>query len=206
MKKITQLFMLFMLVSSLSFANNDPAVHAGYHIGDKASGFELMNVDRTMVSLDQYPDANGFIVIFTCNHCPWAVLYEDRINELHDKWADKGYPVIAINPNDPEVQPEDSFEKMIVRAKEKNFRFPYLFDKGQKVYPKYGATKTPHVYLLDEDRIVRYIGAIDDSPRDAEGVTINYVDNAIEMINKDQDPDPEETKAIGCSIKSKKKS
>ena len=206
MKNITQLFMLFMLVSSLSFANNDPVAHAGYHIGDKASGFELMNVDRTMVSLDQYTDAKGFIIIFTCNHCPWAVLYEDRINELHDKWADKGFPVIAINPNDPEVQPEDSFEKMIVRAEEKNFRFPYLFDKGQKVYPVYGATKTPHVFLLDEDWIVKYIGAIDDSPRDAEGATINYVDNAIEMMNKDQDPDPAETKAIGCSIKSKKKS
>lgn len=206
MKKITQLFMLFMLVSSMSIANNDPVIHGGYHIGDVASGFELMNVDKTMVSLDQYTDANGFIIIFTCNSCPWAVLYEDRIIELHNKWAEKGYPVIAINPNDPEVQPKDSFEKMIVRAEEKNFEFPYLFDEGQEVYPVYGATKTPHVYLLDEDRVVKYIGAIDDSPRDAAGVTINYVDNAIEMMKKDKDPDPSETKAIGCSIKTKKKS
>jgi len=85
-------------------------------------------------------------------------LHEDRIIELHNKYAAQGYPVIAINPNNPEVQPEDSFDKMQARAKEKGFTFPYIFDEKQTVYPEYGATKTPHVYLLDKDRIVQYIG------------------------------------------------
>jgi peroxiredoxin len=173
----------------------------GYNVGDQATDFSLMNVDGNMVSLADYPDAKGYIVIFTCNSCPWAVLYEDRIIDLHNKWADKGYPVIAINPNDPSMKPEDSYAAMKVRAAEKNFPFPYVFDKGQKVFPVYGATKTPHVYFLDETKKVRYIGAIDDNPRDASGVSINYVENAINAVKTGTDPDPNFTKAIGCSIK-----
>lgn len=113
-----------------------------------------------------------------------------------------GYPVIAINPNDPKVQPEDSFEKMIVRAEEKAFPFDYVFDMDQKVYPLYGATKTPHVFLLDADHVVRYIGAIDDNARDESAVKVKYVENAIAALENGKKPDPETTKAIGCSIKS----
>ena len=113
-----------------------------------------------------------------------------------------GYPVVAINPNNPDVQPDDSFEKMIERADEKAFPFDYVFDMGQKVYPEYGATKTPHVFLLDADRVVRYIGAIDDNARDASAVKVKYVENAIAALEKGEKPNPETTKAIGCSIKS----
>ncbi|MBT8233019.1 MAG: redoxin domain-containing protein, partial [Saprospiraceae bacterium] len=118
-----------------------------------------------------------------------------------NKYAPMGYPVVAINPNDPIAKPADSYEEMIVRANEKEFPFVYLFDDGQHVYPQYGATKTPHVFLLDENMIVKYIGAIDDSPRDASLVQERYLENAIKALQEGKDPSPATTKAIGCSIK-----
>ncbi len=176
----------------------------GYNVGDKAEDFSLKNIDGTLVSLAGMDGAKGYIVTFTCNHCPYSVMYEDRLIDLHNKFAPQGYPVIAINPNDPEVQPKDSFDEMQKRAREKAFPFVYLFDEGQQVYPKFGASRTPHVFLLDKDMIVQYIGAIDDNARDAESVKVNYVSNAIEAIEAGKTPDPSFTKAIGCSIKYKK--
>ena len=175
----------------------------GLKIGDTAPDFKLKNVDGTMIGFDNFQNAKGYIVTFTCNHCPYAVMYEDRLIALNKEYASKGYPVIAINPNDPEVNEDDSFEKMIVRAKEKGFTFPYLFDDGQKIYPQYGATKTPHVFLLDKDKKVRYIGAIDDNYEDAAAVEVKYVENAIASLEVGKDPEPATTKAIGCSIKKK---
>lgn len=179
-------------------------VHSGYHIGDTATDFELKNVDGEMVSLSNYENANGYIITFTCNHCPYAIMYEDRLIELHNKYSSLGYHVVAINPNDPEAKPDDSFEKMQERARDKKFPFAYLFDDGQKIYPQYGATKTPHIFLLDAERIVRYIGAIDDSPRDASAVEEKYLENAIDALIAGKSPDPETTKALGCSIKTVK--
>lgn len=177
---------------------------AGLKIGDKATNFKLKNVDGKMVSLSDYPDAKGFQVIFTCNHCPYAKMYEQRIIDLHNSYAAKGYPVIAINPNDPSVVPEDSYENMQRVAKEKNYPFPYLLDEKQDIYPKYGATKTPHIFLLDKDMTVEYIGAIDNSPQDASQVTEKYLENAIAALMKNEKPNPATTKAIGCSVKCKK--
>ena len=156
-----------------------------------------------MVSLNDYSSEKGVIVVFTCNHCPYAVLYEDRLIDLHNKFSKKGYPVVAINPNDPEVQPEDSYENMIVRANEKKFPFAYLLDEKQTVYPAYGATKTPHIFLLDKNRNVRYIGALDDNPKDAAGVEEKFLENAIASLEKNTEPSPTITKAIGCTIKTK---
>ena len=175
----------------------------GYEIGDIATDFRLMNIDGSIKSLTDIPNVKGYIVTFTCNHCPYAVMYEDRLIELHNTYAPQGYPVIAINPNDPDVQPGDSFDAMKARATEKRFPFLYLFDDKQEIYPQYGATKTPHVYLLDSERKVRYIGAIDDNARDASAVEVRYVENAIRAIEAGQEPNPAVTKAIGCSIKSK---
>ncbi len=160
-----------------------------------------------MVSMADFASAKGFIVIFSCNHCPYVIAYEDRIIELHNKYASKGYPVIAINPNDPEVQPQDSYKLMIERANEKKFPFAYLFDEGQKVYPVYGATKTPHVYLLNKkgkDLIVEYIGTIDNNYKDASQVTQTYLADAIAALLENKKPLVTETKAIGCTIKVKK--
>ncbi len=189
----------FMLALTLIFN-----VSAQYEIGDVVDDFSLKSTDGEMVSMKSYPDAKGYIIIFTCNHCPYAIAYEDRIIDLHNEWAQKGYPVIAINPNDPEVQPDDSFMKMKERAGEKNFPFKYVLDKGQKVYPKFGAERTPHVFLVDEDRILRYIGAIDNNYKSAEAADEHYVRDAISALEAGKDPNPAITKAIGCTIKTAK--
>jgi len=192
-------------VKAQKMENN--SAHKGYKIGDVATDFKLKNVDQKMVSLSDYADAKGFIVVFTCNHCPYAKAYESRIIALDQKYASKGYPVIAINPNDPKVEPTDNFEAMQVRAKEKSFTFPYLFDDGQKVYPQYGATKTPHVFLLNKENgknIVRYIGAIDDNYADATDVSNKYVEAAVDALLANQPIAQTTTVAIGCSIKAQK--
>lgn len=176
----------------------------GYTIGDIAEDIHLKNIDGKFVSFSDYKDAKGFIVIFTCNTCPFSVANEDRIIALDAKYKNTGYPVIAINPNNPVVKPGDSFEAMQHRAKEKGFTFPYLFDDGQKVYPKYGATKTPHVYLLqktEKGNEVKYIGAIDDNSRNAKAVKVKYLENAVDALLSGKDIEITETKAIGCSIK-----
>jgi peroxiredoxin len=191
----------FMAIACTGIAQQDAA--SGLQVGDVAPDFSLKGVDGEMYSLESFADAKGYIVTFTCNHCPFSVLYEDRLIELHNKYAPQGYPVIAINPNDPEAQPLDSFDAMIERSNEKGFPFVYLFDDGQTVYPKYGAERTPHIFLLDASRKVRYIGAIDDSARDAEAVKTRYVENAITAMEAGQEPDPSFTKAVGCTIKVK---
>lgn len=192
-------FFALLMGVLMSFTNP-----AGYKVGDKATDFKLKSVDNKMYSMADYKDAKGFIVVFTCNHCPFAVKYEDRIIDLAKKYKSKGYVLLAINPNDPAAQPEDSFELMQKRAKEKKFTFPYLFDEGQKIYPQYGATKTPHVFLLDKNLVVKYIGAIDDNVEDASEVKEKYLENAIAALEKGEEPTPNTTKAIGCTIKVKK--
>ena len=125
-----------LVVTILSTTIDTPTAVDGYKVGDIATDFSLPNIDGKMVSLSDFKKAKGFIVIFTCNTCPYAVAYEDRIVALDKKYAEKGYPVVAIMPNNPEVKPGDDMDAMKVRAKEKGFTFPYLMDKGQKIYPQ----------------------------------------------------------------------
>lgn len=195
---------LFSVILSLAFITT---MAQGYKIGDKAADFKLLNVDGTMVSMADYTDAKGFIVIFSCNHCPFSVAYEDRKIELDNQFAPLGYPVIIINPNDSIAQPLDSFSKMQIRAKEKQFPFPYLLDAEQTVYKEFGATRTPHVFILNKEGgvlIVRYIGAIDNNHEDASKVTQKYVEAAITALMGGKSVDPETTRAIGCTIKVRK--
>lgn len=176
----------------------------GYAVGDKAMDFNLKNVDGTMVSMAANPENKGYLIIFTCNTCPYSVRYEDRIIALHKKYAPLGYPVIAINPNDPVVKPGDSFEKMQERANEKNFPFPYVMDETQEVTLAYGATNTPHVFVVEKegkDYIVRYIGAIDNNTRDASAATEKYVEAAVDALLANKKVETTSTKAIGCTIK-----
>ncbi|NRD19254.1 thioredoxin family protein [Winogradskyella eckloniae] len=172
----------------------------GYKIGDVATDFNLKNVNGEMVSLASIDNAKGYIVTFTCNECPFAKLYEDRLIELHNAYAPKGYSVIAINPNSPENEKE-GFAAMQTRAKDKGFPFVYLVDEGQKIYPQYGAVRTPHVFLLDSERKVQYIGSIDDNAKSPENVKVKYVEDAIAALEKGEKPSPNLTKAIGCPIK-----
>ena len=176
-----------------------------YVVGDKAEDFSLRNVDGRMVSLADYPDAKGFIIVFTCNHCPYAQLYEQRIIDLHRRYNAKGFPVIAINPNDPSIVPDDSFAEMKRVAQQNNYPFVYLFDSTQTVFPKFGASRTPHVFILDKNLVVRYIGAIDDNPETPGAARQKYVENAVNAMLRGERPDPDYTRAIGCTIKKKKK-
>ena len=197
-------FVLFALsLLTLSTANS-PTKLDGYKIGDIATDFSLPNVDGDMMSLGDFKDVKGFIVIFTCNTCPYSVAYEDRIIALDKKYKSRGYPVIAINPNDPAAIEGDELADMKVRAVEKGFTFPYLQDVGQQVYPQYGATKTPHVFVLqkeDEKNIVRYIGAIDNSSRNPKNVTKRFVEQSVNDLLAGKTLTITRTKAIGCSIK-----
>ena len=178
----------------------------GYQPGDVAKDFKLKNVDGTMLSLADMKDAKGYIVTFTCNHCPFSVAYEDRLIALDKKYKTAGYPVVAINPNNPAKYPSDSFEEMQVRAKEKGFTFPYLVESpnDRTLYKTYGATKTPHMYVLektDEGNIVRYVGAIDDSAMDADNVKTRYIEDAVDALLRGEEIKTPVTKAVGCSIK-----
>ena len=198
MKTIISVLVTLMMTSSV--------YGQGYKVGDEAAAFKLKNVDGKMVNLYQYPDAEGFVVIFTCNHCPYARAYEDRIIAIDKEYKPKGFPVIAINPNDATIQPDDSYEMMQERAREKGFTFPYLYDESQTVVNTYGATRTPHVYVLTkkgEKLYVRYIGAIDNNYQDPEQVTEKYLVNALEALLAGKDPAVTFTKAIGCTIKKK---
>ena len=202
MKKITSLIAAATLVVTAAFAPE-----GGYKVGDKAADFKLKNVNEKMVSMADYKDAKGIIVVFTCNHCPFAKKYESRIMDLDKKYKSKGFPVIAISPNDPVEVADDSFENMQKRAKEKNYSFPYVLDETQNVAKEYGATKTPHVYLLQKEKdayVVKYIGAIDDNADDEKAVKEKYVENAIANILAGKPVSPDNTKAIGCGIKWKK--
>ena len=204
MKKLVKLMPVAILALFISAFTFNEVPHKGYGIGDVAEDFSLKNIDGNMVSLADYNDAKGFIVTFTCNTCPFAVMYEDRLQALNEKYASLGYPVIAIMPNDTNVKPGDALPEMKKRAEEKGFTFPYLIDEGQKIYPKYGATKTPHVYVLEKTKkgnVVKYIGAIDDNHRDASAVKVKFVENAVDALLSGKDVEQAETKAIGCGIK-----
>ena len=203
MKTIKSILLLAVLV--LTTAAFTLKTENGYKVGDTIEDFSLKNIDGKKVSLSDYTDAKGFIIIFTCNTCPYSVANEDRIIALQSKYESKGFPVIAINPNDPAAQPGDSFDKMKVRATEKGFNFPYLFDEGQKVYPKFGASKTPHVYIVSKPTMkVEYIGAIDDSSRNPDAVKVKYVETVVDELLAGKTPSMTETRAIGCSIKTVK--
>ncbi|MFT5628457.1 MAG: peroxiredoxin [Dokdonia sp.] len=194
------LLALVVVIATSAFTT----VGNGYEIGDIATDFKLENIDGNMVSMADYNEAKGFIVVFTCNTCPYAVAYEDRVEALNKKYADKGYPVIAIMPNNTDVKPGDNMAAMKARAKAKGFTFPYLMDKGQKVYPQYGATKTPHIYILQKTKKgnqVKYIGAIDDNYQDASAVTKTYAEDAVNALLEGKEVPEAKTRAIGCSIK-----
>ena len=178
-------------------------VHGGLKPGDKAVSFSLKNVDGKTVALADYNSQKGVIVVFTCNPCPFAKAYEQRIIDLHNKYAGMGFPVVAINSNNPNVSPEDSFDHMKSRATEKNYPFPYLVD-DQSIFQAYGATRTPHIYLLEKSGNnfeVAYIGAIDDNAMEASAVTKKYLEGAIKAVIAGEKPNPATTKAIGCTIK-----
>ena len=198
-----KLFLLTILLAGISLIFFSAVQKNVYVVGDQADDFSLKNVDGNLVALSDFKHVKGFIVVFTCNHCPFAQLYEQRIIDLSKKYAAKGFPLIAINPNSPVVVWEDSFEEMQKRAKVKKYPFPYLYDEDQTVYPKFGATRTPHVFVLDSSLVVRYIGAIDDNPESQGDIKRNWVEDAVEALLRGENPNPDFTRAVGCTVKKK---
>src|SRR5690606_6277118 len=202
--KIARLLLMLLTFSGLYAFGPPKTINEGYSIGDLAADFTLKNVDGEMISLSDYSKAKGFLVGFTCNSCPYANAYVERIIVLDKKDKDFGVPVIAINPKNPKYRPEDSFENMQKRAQDKSYTFPYLMDEKQEVVPLYGAKRTPHCFLLEKTNsgnVVRYIGAIDDNYQDALEVEARYVEDAIDAMLEGRKIQIEITKAIGCSIK-----
>ena len=176
--------------------------------GQTAPDFKLKNTDDKDVSFNDYPKAKGFIVVFTCNDCPYAKAYEKRIMDLSTKFTAAGYPVIAINPNDPDVVPGESFDKMKALAKTKHYGFPYLFDAGQTVTNAYGAKATPHTFVIQKTpkgNIIQYTGAIDNDTENTDIGKTKYVEDVITALMKNEKPPFTVTKAIGCSVKRKAK-
>ncbi|MBO0952068.1 thioredoxin family protein [Fibrella forsythiae] len=179
---------------------------SGYTLGDVAASFALTNVDNRTISLTDYKNQKGVIVVFTSNHCPFSKAYEDRIMALDSKFGPQGFPVVAILSSDASLYEEDSFDRMQVRARTKNYTFPYLLDASQAVAKAFGAIRTPQVYVLKhsgERFTVEYIGSIDDSPQDASHVQRAYVDEAVTSLLAGKPVVTPLTKAIGCAIKMK---
>ena len=199
MKSITTYLLLLVAIATLSFA---PA--GTYKIGDAVADFSLKNVDGKMLGLSQYPKAKGCIIVFTCNHCPFAKQYQTRLNALNKKYAGQGFPLLAISANDPEAVPEDTYENMVIRAKEKKYNFPYLYDETQAVARAFDAKKTPHAFVVAKENnkwILKYAGAIDDNCAEPEKAQRHYVIDAVEALLAGKQVPVAETKSIGCGIK-----
>ena len=191
------------MVAVLALVASAP-VKSGYEIGDTVADFSLKNVDGKMVSLADYKDAKGFIVVFDCNTCPVSKRYNQRIIELNSMYASKGFPLVSINPNSPDVSKGDSYEAMVRYAKVKGYTFPYLYDESQKVASEFGATNTPHAFVLKKENnklVVSYIGAIDDNASDGDAATQKYVEAAVNSLLAGKKVETQKTKAIGCGVK-----
>ena len=169
-------------------------------LGSQTPPFDLPGVDGEMHSLDGYADARVLALVQSCNHCPYVQAWEGRMSAIARDYADRGVRLVAVNSNDATRYPEDSFEAMRERAERERFAFDYLYDEEQGVARALGAARTPEVFVFDEDRRLRYHGAIDDS-RDDRAVTRHYLRDALDAILDGRDPPLPDTPAVGCSVK-----
>jgi peroxiredoxin len=165
--------------------------------------FSLLNVDGKNVSLNQYSDAKGFIIVFTCNHCPFAKLYPERLNQLAQKYKPLGVPLIAISSTDTIMYEDDSYIDMIQKSKDEHFVFPYLYDNHQSVAKNFNAQKTPHAFVIwkqGAEWVVEYNGAIDDNGAEPEKVTRKYIEEAVNSLLAGHEVITKKTSSIGCQI------
>ncbi len=180
-------------------------------IGAAAPDFNLPGVDGKMHRLADYSEAKVLVIVFTCNHCPTAQAYEERIKKLSSDYKDQGVTLVAISPNDPNAvrldelgysDLSDALDEMKIRAQDKGFNFPYLYDgETQKVSKAYGPVATPHVFVFDQARKLRYAGRIDDNERQPDQVASPDARNAIEAVLKGRPAPVETTRVFGCSVK-----
>jgi thiol-disulfide isomerase/thioredoxin len=201
---VIKIFLLLVLAYPVVLLN---AQYSTIIPGKPAPFMKLKNTDDRVVSFDDYPSAKGFIIVFICNGCPYSKAYEQRIIELNKKYSSSQFPVIAVNPNDPVLSPEDSFDKMKEHAKANHYTFPYLYDEGQVITNLYGAKSTPHVFVISKNAgnyTVEYTGAIDNDTRNSNPDKINYAEDAVSALLNNKKPAVTVTRAIGCSISRKK--
>lgn len=170
-------------------------------IGSRAPGFNLPGVDGRNHSLEEFKDRKAVVVVFSCNHCPYVKAYEDRIIAMQRAYADRGVAFVAISANDPVKYPDDSFENMVKRAKEKGYNFPYLYDATQEVARAYGAERTPEFFVLDSQGILRYHGRLDDNVEEPEKVKEHYLRDALNAVLAGEPVPTPETAPVGCTIK-----
>jgi len=170
-------------------------------VGSKAPKFSLLGVDGETYSLCGFSDKKAVVVVFSCNHCPFVVMYEDRMIELYRDYAPRGVAMVAINPNDTDAYPADSYDNMKLRAETKGFEFAYVIDETQATARAYGATKTPEVFVVDADGTVVYHGRIDDNAEDASAVERQELREALDQLLAGQPIATPETTPIGCGIK-----
>ena len=179
-----------------------PVMHSkGMPLATPAPPFSLPGVDGKTYSLDSFADAELLVVVFTCNHCPYAKACEDRLIEIQRDYRDRGVELVAINPNDAEKYPDDSFEKMKERAASKGFNFPYLRDESQEVARAYDAACTPDIFVFDRDRNLVYNGRIDDNWQEPEKVTRRDLREVLDAALEGRTVDFEHVPSMGCSIK-----
>ncbi len=171
-----------------------------------AADVKMKSVDGRELSISDAKGEKGTLVIFTCNHCPWVKAWETRIVETANAWQAKGFGVIAINSNDPAAFPEDAYEEMQKRAKDRGMRYPYVVDATSEVARAFGATHTPEIFLFGKDGKLAYKGAVDDNAKDAAAVKARYLADALDAVAAGKAPAMAETKALGCSIKFRKTS
>ncbi len=172
-------------------------------IGNTISDFSLKNIDGKTISLSDYKNAKGFIIVITCNHCPFAKLYPERMNKLNSKYKSLGVPLIAISSTDTVAYEDDSYPKMVVKAQQEKFNFPYLFDGFQTAAKNFGAQKTPHAFVVWKEKgeyIIKYNGAIDDNGAEPLKVKNQYVANAVDALLKGKEVEIKESKSLGCQI------
>jgi len=200
-------FILLAALSPLAAADYQPST---LPLGSTAPDFSLPGVDGRSYSLKDFADAKVLVIVFTCTHCPTAQYYESRVKQLVVDYKDKGVSVVGIMPNDPKsvrldelgwTDLSDSFEEMKIRARDRQYNFPYLFDGDtESVAHAYGPVATPHAFVFDGERKLRYVGAIDDSER-VQHVERHYVRDAIDALLAGKEPPVTKTKVVGCSVK-----
>jgi len=180
-----------------------PAMALALSIGDEipAKNEQLKDTDGRAIKIADVSGAKGTLVIFTCNHCPYVKAWEDRIVALGNQASEKGIGVVAINSNDPKVAPDDGYEQMQQRSKDKGMKFPYAVDETSAVAKAFGATKTPEVFLFDASGKLAYHGAVDDNSESADAVKSHYLKDALEAVETGKPVSNTETKALGCGIK-----
>lgn len=174
----------------------------GTAIGGYAPDFELPGADGSVHHLARYLEQYKAIgVVFMCNHCPYVKFYLERLKQIQADFGDQGFTLIGINPNDGKQFPEDAFDRMQPFVEANGLNFPYLRDETQDVAHTFGAEKTPHVFLLNQQGILCYSGAVDDNAQDPAAVTQNHLRDAIARILADEAIVPTSTAPIGCSVK-----